>query len=267
MSALVDMHTHSDNSPDGFHSVTLMCERAIEKGVACFAVTDHCEIDQFYEENFNVAAKQSFFDIEKARSVFDGQIRLLAGIEIGQAAQNPALAEKVLSAFPYDIVLGSVHRLPDRPDFAFTDFSKESPERLFDEYLDELLRLIEWGGFDVLAHLSYPFRYIVGDAGHPMDLRDYEEKVTRVLTALIAKGKGLEINTSGLRGKYGALVPDVWCLRLYRRLGGQILTVGSDAHRSEDIAANIAEGQAAAQEAGFENYAVYVGRRPVFARI
>lgn len=267
MSALVDMHTHSDNSPDGSHSVTLMCERAIEKGIACFAITDHCEIDQFYQENFNIAVKQSFFDIEKARGIFKDQIRLLVGIELGQAPQNPALADKVLSAFPYDIVLASMHRLPNRPDFAFTDFTKESPEQMFDEYLDELLKLIEWGNFDVLAHLTYPFRYIVGDAGHPMDLRDYEEKVTQVLTALIAKGKGLEINTSGLRGKYGTLVPDLWCLRLYRRLGGQIITVGSDAHRAEDIAANIADGQAAAQQAGFENYAVYVNRKPVYAKI
>lgn len=264
MKVLADMHTHSDNSPDGNHSVMLMVESAVQKGLQYYAITDHCEMQLFYKDNFSLAVKQSYFDIQKAANIFRGQIQVITGIELGQPTADIELSEKLLNDIPYDFVLGSTHYMPGMDDFCFLDYNKYNPTELFEKYLAEELRLAKWGGFDVLAHLTYPLRYIEGEFGYPIDIKKYEGEITQILKELIAKGKGLEINTSGLRQKLGRTMPDLWCVKLFRKLGGKIITFGSDSHFAEVIGANIEDGMKLAKEAGFNTYCIYQERKPVF---
>ena len=261
-----DLHMHSENSPDGIHSVTFLCEKAIEKGIGCIAITDHCEINGFYEENYNVAVKQSFFDTRKAQVVFGDQLTICSGVELGQATHDFGLAEKVTGAFPFDLVLGSIHNLPGKEDFAFLDYSREDPEQLFGLYLDEMRRLVEWGRFDVLAHLTYPLRYMEGEYGYRFSPEPFREKILRIMDIMIRKGIGLEVNTSGLRQNLGKTMPDIWYLKLYKNAGGSLLTFGSDAHSADDIGSNIREGIETAEQAGFDSYAVYRNRKPTLKK-
>ncbi len=160
-----DQHVHSDNSPDGESSVIELCESAVAKGVSYIAVTDHCEANTFYKDSYDVGVRQSYFEVRKAVSVFKEQIHLLMGLELGQALEDPEVAESVIKSVPYDIVLGSIHSLPGKPDFAFLKYDEVDVNRLFADYLDELYKLVCRGGFDVLAHLTYPLRYINGEHG------------------------------------------------------------------------------------------------------
>lgn len=262
-----DLHVHSENSPDGVHSITFLCEKAIEKNIGCIAITDHCEINGFYEGNFNIAVKQSFFDTTKAQAVFKEQLQICTGVELGQATHNFALAAKVVNAFPFDLVYGSMHSLPGKEDFAFLDYSREDPEKLFGLYLDELLKLVGWGHFDVLAHMTYPLRYIEGEYGYELSLEPFKNKIRMIMNAMIRKGIGLEVNTSGLRQNLGKTMPDSWCLRLYKNSGGSILTFGSDAHNADDIGSKITDGIEIAKEAGFDSYTIYRNRKPVMFKI
>lgn len=267
MEILLDLHTHSNNSPDGTDSVIFMCEKAIEKHLSYITITDHCEINAFYKDNYNFSVKHSFFDTQKAKDIFRGQLEVLSGIELGQATQDFEIAEKVVNALPYDFVLASIHNIKDQVDFAFMDYNVSDPELCFDIYLDELMVLINWGNFDVLAHITYPLRYIVGEHGLKFDLQKFDEKILKLYKALIEKGKGLEINTSGLRQPYKELMPNLWCLKLYKKAGGKIITIGSDAHKADDIGANIDDGIKAAKSAGFNEVAVYENRKPFFISI
>jgi histidinol-phosphatase (PHP family) len=267
MDLLIDSHTHSDNSPDGNNSVIFMCEKAIEKGIKYLTITDHCEINAYYKDNYNLSVKHSFFDTKKAKAIFKDDIEVLNGIELGQATQDFETAEKVVNALPYDFILASIHNVRDKVDFAFMDYNENDPELYFEVYLEEVMKLIDWGNFDVLAHLTYPLRYIIGEHGLKFNLPGYEEKIFKILKALVEKGKGIEINTSGLRQKYNELMPDLWCLKLYKQAGGEIITIGSDAHTSDDIGANIDEAVIAAKLAGFSQIAVFENRKPVFINI
>ena len=107
----MDMHTHTDNSPDGNHSTMYLCECAEQTGLRAIAFTDHCEVDAYYKDHYDRAAFQAYFEVVKARSVFRGRLIVAAGIELGQPAYDPALAEQILSKFDYDVVIGSVHNL------------------------------------------------------------------------------------------------------------------------------------------------------------
>lgn len=263
---ILDMHTHSDSSPDAVHAVSLMCEYAVKTGVRGLAVTDHCECNAYIRDGYNITSAQSLFEAGKARSVFAGQLVVLIGVELGQATQNLEAANKVISRPSLDFVLGSMHNLRDRQDFYYLDYTlpENDPAALLDEYFDSLLELVAWGGFDSLAHLTYPLRYLPREGYR---LSDYADKIDAVFRALIEKGKALEINTSGLRQNLGVTLPDLPLVRRYRELGGELITIGSDAHCASDVGAGIADGMALAEEAGFHHVTLFQSRIPTPIRI
>ena len=244
-----------------------MCESAIEKNLSYIAVTDHCEIDLYEKERCETLLRQSYFDMLKAQNVFGSELGILKGIELGNALYDTALAKKAAERLPYDLILGSLHHPTGVEDFAFIDFKLTAVKPLLDLYFDEMEELVDWGCFDILAHITYPLRYINGMYKMNINIREYENKLKRIYAKLIEQGKGLEINTSGLRQSYGLTMPDLWCLRLYREAGGSIVTIGSDAHTAKDIGANIIDGLRLAKEAGFENYCIYRQREPFYIKI
>lgn len=259
---LTDLHMHTDNSPDGEHSTTEVCISAVRKGLRVIAITDHCEIDRFEEDGYERSLRQSFFDVLKARGIFEGRLEILQGIELGNIMCDPKRAHEVIRTHPYDFVLGSLHHIKDVDDFAFLDYDKLDAEELLQAYYEEMEHMVEWGKFDVVGHLTYPLRYINGEHHKNIDIRKFEGQITRVLKKIIEKGLGIELNTSGLRQAYGQTMPDLWGLLLYRSLGGTILTIGSDAHTMQDVGANILDGQRLARQAGFTQAFVFRARQP-----
>lgn len=263
---LIDCHTHTNNSPDGFDAVDAMCIRALECGLSAYAITDHCEANSYYEEEYDKTSVRSIEQITKAKEKYKN-LNLICGIELGQANQNYENAEKVISDTRLDFVIGSVHNLTDFADFAFLDYPHENKAHLLEAYYKEMQEICDWGKFDILGHLTYPLRYIVGEQGFEIDMSPYTDQIKKIFRTLIEKGKGIEINTSGLRQKYGKTFPDIEYIKLYREMGGEILSIGSDAHRPEDIAKGIKEGCEIALEAGFNKLCIFKNRRPEFINI
>lgn len=111
---LLDLHTHTDNSFDGNHSTTLLCETAVEKGLRAVAFTDHVEMDVYRQQSFDRTAKQSFFEIIKARSAFRGKLIVCAGVELGEPTYNLPEAEALVRQYSYDVIVGSIHNLREQ---------------------------------------------------------------------------------------------------------------------------------------------------------
>lgn len=262
---LIDMHIHTDNSPDGAHSTMLMAQSAQKAGIRVAAITDHCECNEYYSRQFNLSAKQAVFEAYKAKAAFAGEMVVLSGIELGQPLSDIDAAADVLKN-KLDFVLASLHTFSDDAhDFYFLDYNLEEnePYKLFSHYLEEVNRIVDWGGFDSLAHLTYPLRYIVGNGRIDFDLLRYFPEISEILKKLVENNKSLEINTSGLRQVYGKLLPDIEIIKLFKSLGGENITIGSDAHRAGDVGKNIIDGYAAAVEAGFKYITIYQNRQPI----
>lgn len=259
---ILDMHVHTDNSHDGNHSTMFLCERAEMAGMRAIAFTDHIEIDLYEKGNFERTARQSFFEVTKARSAFRGKLIVCTGIELGQAIYDLPTADALLRRIPYDFVLGSLHNLEHVDDFAFLAYTEETVEPILRLYFEEIIRLCEWGGFDCLSHLTYPLRYIVGEHKMSVDLRHFSDQIDTILHLLIDNGKALEINTSGLRQPLGETMPGKDILLRYRELGGELITIGSDAHFAAHLGMGITEGMALAEACGFRYVALYQQREP-----
>lgn len=259
---IIDLHVHTDSSFDGHHSAVFLCETAEGAGMRALAFTDHIEIDRYKQGRFDITARDSYFHAANARSAFSGKLIVGIGVELGQPAYDVETAENLLSEINYDIVIGSVHNLRGMKDFCDLDYENEAAdyEKLLDEYFDEELELAKWNGFDTLGHLTYPLRYIVGEQKKTVDLKKYSDKIDAVLKTIAENGKALEINTSGLRQPYGVTMPEAFIVKRFRELGGEFVTVGSDAHYAKDLGAGIEEGMRIAKEAGFSCISLFKSR-------
>ncbi len=262
---LFDSHTHTDNSPDAHHSAMMLCEAAVSRGLSGIAITDHCDMQDFESDNFAMRIRQSYFETLKAKSVFGGALAVCSGIELGQPLEAPDKADSLLSGYSFDFILCSLHALRGFPDFCFSYYANYSVRQLnviFDEYLRQLIKTIRWGRFDSLAHLTYPLRYMINRDGETVELQRHAAMIDEALLLLIHTGKALEINTSGLRGSLGETLPPQSIVRRYRELGGELITIGSDAHLCGDVGAGIGDAMQLASDAGFRYFAFYKERRP-----
>ncbi len=266
---LIDIHTHTDNSFDGTHSTMFLAETAYMKGLRAIAFTDHLEMDAFYKDHFDRTAIQSFFEVSKARSAFNGKLLVCVGAELGQAVYEKELSEKLINTMKYDFIIGAIHNLPNVQDFYYMDFNDESIDylKLLDEYFEWELKLAQWAKFDTLAHLTYPLRYIVGNYGKPVDMSKYSEIIDEILLTLIKNEKSLEINTACLMHPLCLTSPEESIIRRYKELGGKLITIGSDAHYAEHLGAGIDKGYELALKCGFDKVAVYQDRMPTLIPI
>lgn len=279
---LIDCHTHTQFSVDSEADIRKMIERAIDLGLTAYAITDHCEANRWYSKEYYGDVKvYPYFDsgkdyeasvsaITQLKEEYKGKIKLICGTELGQAQECPEIAEDVLKDERLDFMIGSLHQLPATEDFAlidYKDYTQSDIDKLMDRYFEQIYKLCRWGKFDVLGHLTYTLRYIEGENGFKVNMKKYDELIADSFKELAQKGKGIEINTSGLRQKYGRAFPEEKYVKLFKDMGGEIISLGSDAHFVEHLGANIADGAKIAKNAGFDRVAYFVRHKASFVGI
>ncbi|MDF2840067.1 MAG: histidinol phosphate phosphatase HisJ family [Clostridia bacterium] len=267
MNYLVDYHMHSTYSTDGNDSIHEMCKMAIKNGLKEIAITDHFEPTTEDKLYLPYDQKGYWADITKAKQQFKGKLKIKLGVEMGQPHLFQQGSETVLKDFPYDYVLASAHKISDGRDMSEIDYRSISIEDVCSFYLKQLEMLLEWEDFDCIAHLDLIKRYSASIYGRNLSLNCQHELLSEVLKKTIAKGKGIEINTSGLRQSPKETMPGLDVISLYHKLGGEILTIGSDAHRAEDVGKGIKEAINLARNAGFRYITAFSERKPEQIRI
>lgn len=266
---LIDMHVHTDNSPDGVHSPMFVCEHAVGKHLGAVAFTDHCEVDTFFSQKYNSMVFHSYFECSKARAAFEGQLLVLIGLEIGQPLSNKELADKIVNDRPYDFILGSIHTPKgyNGADIKEVPYDEIDVYKFMSEYFYELSEVANWSGCDSLAHITAPMRRIEGRHKIDFDYTKIQKATDILLKEIILNDKSLEINTSGLRQPIGKTMPEECILRRYKELGGTRITVGSDAHTAYDVGKGLEEGIKLAKKCGFQKFTFYVKREPMEVEI
>ena len=278
----IDCHTHSLPSPDADFPVMEMCEKAISLGLSAYAITDHVEACHFYsKENYDIIAEEnplldydyqkyylsSIEEVTRTKELLKGKLNLICGVELGQCMQDIKASEIVYSDKRVDFIIGSLHKLKGKDDFAFIEYKNRDVNQLLNLYFTEIHEMCRLGKFDVLGHLTYTLRYMEGEQGIKIDLTPFDEIINESFKLLSHRGMGIEINTSGCRQKYGKPFPDLKYVEMFKQAGGEILSIGSDAHCPDDIGKNIGDGIEIARQAGFKYLAYYQNRKPEFIKI
>ena len=265
-----DQHVHSSISDDCDTPMAEMALAAADMGLSAVTFTDHCDIEHYVTGEIDPGC----YDGEARRAVYEdareragSRIETLFGIEIGSANHHPDVAAEIC-ADGFDLVIASVHNVAGLPDFYTLGREGrlddgEEDVRLLRRYAEEHLELARQGGFDVVGHIGYPLRYIEPRVPG-LSLEPFRDIFAEALRVMIEKGIALELNTSCFRQGM-VCTPEPWLLRLYRDLGGELVTLGSDAHEPGLIAAGFDEGAAMLRAHGFERITRYIDRKPEFA--
>lgn len=259
-----DYHTHSINSPDGSETVMDLCARAVELGMDELAITDHIDVVTNPCYRMTLDTDQIHRDMAEAKAAFEGRLKLVRGAELGQPQADDKFTKRYCESYEHDFLIGSIHNLPGDSDIFFYDYTKVDHDQVYSDYLTELQVLADRYDFDVMGHLTYPLRYMYQQTGKTVELSRYEERFRILFASLISTGRGIEINTSGLRQPIGQLLPPLYLARLFRQCGGEIVTVGSDAHTCDDLSKGVKEGYEMLREAGFRYVAAFDHRKPTF---
>lgn len=257
---LADYHVHSRMSPDGAASMTELAEQAVRAGLDEVCFTDHVEPERVCGCMDWDALRREF---ETARAASAVPLRL--GMELGEALWDfPAAEQLVREGAELDFIIGSIHCLPPELGggnlFTCAPADDREAHAAIAGYLAQVKALAAWGQFTVLGHLTVPLRYFARRGMAHLTFDPYEAEVREILTLLIQNGCGLELNTS----QGGTPEPGMKWLRMYRELGGEVVTLGSDTHRPQTLGAGIQEGQALLRACGFSRFCTFDRKRPVW---
>lgn len=261
---MYDYHLHSNVSYDGHGTPEEMIRAAANAGLTEICFTDH--LDYLH----CLPRSQTTFTMDNYRRAYDAleipDLTIRHGVEVGLTPWNKVELEADLRGYPFDFVLGSVHFINDEDPYLPPYWVGRDPLQAERQYFEEMLRCVQiHDNFDVLGHLTYISKCKAHPCPRIIPLEEYRDLIAQIMEQLIAKGKGLEVNTSG-KDRCGVFLPDIPYLKLFRDLGGQIVTVGSDAHTPDRV------GQYTAQVCGilkeiFGHVCTFRNRQPVFHKL
>ena len=260
---LWDTHMHSRFSPDSQAPQESMILAALEKKLDGICFTDHLDIDYpntsdlFLLDLPNYAAS-----VQALRAQYADRLPVRFGIELGLQPHLAAQHTELLSQYDFDFVIGSSHVVhgydPYYPDF----YEGRTEEEGYREYFESILENIHaFDGFDVYGHLDYVVRYGPNKNAY-YSYEMYRDVIDEILALLVAKGKGIEVNTGGFKCGLGHPNPTEEILARYRELGGEIVTIGADAHAPEFVGHAFEKIPSILKNAGFTHYPVFEKRKP-----
>lgn len=259
---MYDLHIHSQYSMDSTEDMEKTVIKAIEKNVKAMCFTDHVDYDSSSDGiDFVFRVSDYFRDINKVKYKYKKDIEILAGVEIGIQPHLYDRYNSFLDNNMFDFVLMSIHSV-EKQDIYLDSFTKDrDPEEAILEYYNDMLTCVrEYSNFDILGHIDYIDRYFASKEDIPgFDV--YKDIVEEILRIVIEKGKGIELNTSGFRKKLGYFHPKPAILEMYRELGGDIITIGSDAHTADAVASEYKAAEKMLKDMGFKYIYLFKERK------
>lgn len=267
---MFNMHNHTTHSHDGRNTVFEMCEAAVEKKLKGIAFTDHADLAMYEERDIYKQISDCKNEVLAAREIYGDKIKILFGAEMGEEifAMYNGVSLRKLGGF--DVIVESCHALPslgknaDPAHSDMTDWTESKIRSVISEYFDILLTTARETDYDILAHLTYPIRYVNGFYKKGYDISFHDAAIFEVLKTVARRGRALEINTSVYK-KCGFLLPDDKYISKFKEFGGKYVTIGSDAHCVQNVDNGLADGIKALKDCGFGEYYYYENREPIIA--
>ncbi len=261
-----DYHVHSTLSHDGISTMNEHIEKAISQGLKELCFTEHYDIYDGVKSNLKTIDVENYNnEFLKLKEVYKDKINLKFGIEIGLQPDIEEIIKGMVKKYDFDFVIGSSHitcKKDISKDISF--FEGISRHQAYMKYFNEVLKNITiYDEFDVYGHIDYIVRY-GGYEDKTLEYDEFSDILDEILKLIIKKDKGIEVNTSGIRYGLNTPHPNVDIIKRYKELGGSIITIGSDAHRCEDLCSNFEDVKDMLKDLGFTYYTIFDKRKPIF---
>lgn len=258
-----DFHLHTAFSADCDTPAEEMVQAAIENGLDILCLTDHMDMDFPYPKvAFDLDTESYYQEYLRLKELYKERLDLRFGVELGLQEHLAKEHNEYIHRHPFDFVIGSLH-LVNRVDPWYPDYFKgRSDEDAFTEYFQALYdNLKAYYDFDVLGHLDYIVRYSPNKNAN-YSYEKFQYLIDPILEFVVEHGIGLEVNTGSVKSGLNATNPAPEILTRYRELGGEIITLGSDAHVTNYVGFHLKEMQSLLKELGFTHFTVFKDRKP-----
>ena len=260
-----DTHAHSTFSSDTVCTIPQAVEAAIAAKLAGISFTDHLDVgvpEGSVGDHFDIANQQAV--IKENQQKYGSQIALYAGIEIGLQTHYLTDIQKAIAAHRFDIVIGSVHLINGEDPYVGDFYVGRNLREAYREYLEYYIECIRpFDDFDVLGHYDYISRWSPYKE-KTLAYRAFKDQFDTLFRIVIEKGKAIELNTRSFLSRDNQpgpqFDPDVF--KRYRELGGELVTLGSDAHDTQRIGADFTFYAAKLKECGFNYLTHFKERKP-----
>lgn len=257
---IIDYHLHSTHSFDGKDAMYDICQRAVATGIEEICFTEHFSVDP-RDVTFGTLQPEAYeADLAACREEFAGRLIIRKGLEIGEphlAAYRAELDQQVARIAP-DFILGSVHNMDSVKLRLYVP--GKSKQQIYDDYFAEVYKMVSTADIDSIGHLDLAKKYAYAEHGN-YHWQQHEAWLRAILLKAIERGIAIEINAAGLKANAREQYPAFPVLSLYRQLGGELITVGSDAHSADAVGAAYRDMTMLLREAGFTAVFTYQGRQ------
>lgn len=269
-----DTHMHTEYSTDSETKIMAQVEQAERLGLTGICITDHMDYDFPMDAlEHPVDGIPFYFDIDDYRQEVKKiqkktNLTLLKGVECGLQSTQSVIEknQKLVSDWEWDYVIGSLHLVNQKDPYYPSFWENRAPAQCIEEYFHHIWDNIQcFSSFDALGHLDYIVRY--APSSFCYEPNQFREIIEAILQFLIKKDIALEVNTSGWKTMGRCQNPHLDILCLYAKLGGELLTIGSDAHTPEYVSYRFSDLPELLKKAGFRQFCVFQKRKPVFVDI
>ncbi len=254
-----DFHLHSSFSSDSREPMENMVKKAIELGLEEICFTEHYDTDLHVGGEFQTNLGAYRDELIRLREKYH-QIKLRFGIESGYMPSNVQKTDNMMRGYDFDFIIGSVHSV-NEVDIYYMGCQPSDRERMYRAYLEETLAVLRKAvHYNVLGHINYPSKMEAFKA-KPMRSSDSPELCDDIFTLLIQNGKGMEFNTSSMRHSRET-GSTIGFLSRFKELGGEIITIGTDAHSTQAMNFMYNEALEALKAAGFKYICTFEKMEP-----
>ena len=254
-----DYHMHTSFSDDSIYPMEDEIKQAISLGIEEICFTEHVDHgikeypDSFYEDYYH--------EYKRMKTKYDGQIVMKFGAEFGMQTHTITQFQEDFNTHPFDFIILSCHQVNDQ-EFWTQEFQKGKTQEEYNiAYYQEILDVMKkYKDYCVLGHLDAIKR---DDQVGILPFEKTKDIITEIFKQAIKDGKGIEVNTSNERYGLDDLTPCRDILRLYRELGGEILTFGSDTHKEEHVGYHIEQIKEELKAMGFTKFHTFDQMKPL----
>lgn len=260
-----DYHIHPDFSFDASGSVDDFCRAALNRGLTEICFTTHYDADPIIPErhrNMKIGGEVVPVNIENMKAYVDAVheaheryyemgLMVKCGIEVGYYDSCFDEISRLFRTYDFVHKIGSVH-IVDGIDICNDASMQKAPdkfslEKFADLCFEELVKSAECGLFDVLGHIDMYKKFAHKYYGEKVR-EIHRGRIDRLFEAVKKNNIGIEVNTSALRRGHTEYYPSMEIINLARNAGVRILSIGSDAHRPEEVGYDFEAASAAIYE-------------------
>ncbi len=263
---MYDYHIHSDFSEDSSSKMEDMVKGAIQCGAKEICFTEHKEFDYPVDElEFDLDLVEYEKEFCRLKEKYREKIIMKIGVELGLQKHILSECQEFVDKFSFDFVIASQHCM-NKKDLYYMKLEEKDVKGAFDSYFEELYYDISnFKDFDVLGHLDLIRRYT--KEAQAYDISKSYSEIEEIFRYLVDNGKGIEINSGGLHYPSKLLNPSEDILKIYKNLGGEVITFGSDAHSPDKVLSHYDDTIKLLKDLGFKYISTFTNRKLDFIKI